>query len=450
MPDDLSLLTEKALAEARRAGADQADSLATSNRSVSIEVLHGKLEHAERSEGVDLGLRVMIGNRQACVSTSDIRADAIRDLAERAVAMAREAPEDDSIGLADPDQLAQVTPDGIAALELADPSDEPDPAALQSDALAAEAAALSVQGVAQVQGASAGYHRSAMHLATSVGFSGGHGRTGRSCSAVAISGEGLSMERDYCGESRTFQADLPEAAEIGQKAGERAVARAGARKPPTGAFPVIFDERISATLIGHLLAAINGASIVRGSSWLKNALGEQVLPPGMDLIEDPFRARIPGSKPFDGEGIAPTRRALVEQGILQGWTLDLGTARRLGLKSTGNASRGTASPPSPSVGNIALTQGTSSRDQLLADIGDGLLVTSLIGSSVNPNTGDYSRGASGFWVKGGVIAYPVNECTIAGNLRDMLMRMTAANDARAHLSRRVPSLLVEGLTIAGE
>lgn len=257
------------------------------------------------------------------------------------------------------------------------------------------------------------------------------------------------MERDYYGEGRIYAADLPDAETIGQLAGERAVARFGASKPPTGAFPVMFDERISAGLIGHLLAAINGASIARGSSWLKDAMGEAVLPAGIDLIEDPHRTRASGSRPFDAEGLPVSRKAWVKDGVLQGWVLDLASGRQLGLPSSGNAARGTSAPPSPSVGNVALTQGLKSRAELLADMGTGLLVTSLIGSSINPTTGDYSRGASGFWVENGEIVRPVNECTIAGNLRDMLMRIIPANDARAHLSTQVPSLLVEGLTIAG-
>lgn len=447
MAENLEALTEALLSAARTAGADGADALAVSGKSLSIDVLAGKLEHAERSEGVDIGLRVILGQRQACVSSSDIHPGTIQEMAERAVAMAREAPEDSSIRLAQAEQLARNW--DVSVLELADPSPEPEPKTLEQDALSAEAAALAVKGVSQVQGSSAGYSNHAIHLATSNGFSGGYARTGRSVSCVAITGEGLLMERDYCGESRSFQADLPDATQIGRIAGERAVERLGPKKPPTGAFPVLFDERISSSLIGHLLAAINGSSIVRGSSWLRDALGDQVLPKGMSLIEDPSRPRIGASRPFDGEGLPVQRRALVSDGVLMGWTLDLSTARRLDMHSTGNATRGTSAPPSPSVGNIELTPGSNNRDDLIAQMGTGLLVTSMIGSSVNPTTGDYSRGASGFWIENGEITGAVNECTIAGNLRDMLASMQTANDARPHLSRLVPSLLVEGLTIAG-
>ena len=447
MPDTLETLTDRLLSAAKRAGADAADALAVRGTSLSIDVLKGKLEHAERSEGVDIGLRVLIGKRQANVSASDISDATIATMAERAVAMAREAPEDATIGLADPDQFARDW--DVAALELSDPSPEPDPATLEDDARRAEAAALAVEGVSQVQGTSAGYGRQAIHLATSNGFSGGYGRSNRAVSLAAISGTGPDMERDHHGESRVFQADLPGVEEIGRIAGERAAARAGARKPPTGAYPVVFDERVSASLIGHLLAAVNGSSIVRGSSFLRDKLGEAILPETLSLVEDPHRVRISGSRPFDGEGLATSRRVIVENGVLIGWTLDLATGRKLDMPSTANAARGTSSPPAPSISNVALTQGGQSRDALLRDIGTGLLVTSLIGSTVNPTTGDYSRGAAGFWVEGGEIAYPVNECTIAGNLIDMFRTLVPANDARAHRSHMVPSLLVEGLTLAG-
>lgn len=257
------------------------------------------------------------------------------------------------------------------------------------------------------------------------------------------------MERDYAGEGRIYQADLPDALGIGALAAERALARAGAVKPKTGHFPVIFDERVAASLIGHLLSAVNGTSIARGASWLRDALGAEVLPKGMSIIEDPLRPRISGSRPFDGEGLPTARRMIVQDGVLMGWTLDLATGRKLGMPSTANAARGTSSPPSPATSNIDLTPGAISRAEMIAQMGTGLLITSLIGSTINPTTGDYSRGASGFWVEGGEIRFPVNECTIAGNLREMLRSMTAANDARAHLSTRVPSLLVEGLTLAG-
>ena len=445
---ELSDLTQRLLEEARKAGADASDAIAVDGTSVSIDVRGGALEHADRAEGIEVGLRVLIGNRQACVSSSDTKPDTLRTMAERAVTMARIAPEDPHAGLADPSQLATNT--ATETLDLFDPTTEPDPAALQDDAARAEAAALKNPGITQVQQASAGYSRRRIHLSATNGFDAGYTRTDRGLSCLAISGTGTGMERDYDYDSRIFQADLRDAADIGRIAAERAVARAGATRPKTGAYPVMFDERIASSLIGHLLQAVSGSAIARGSSWLRDALGEQVLPSGLSVIEDPHRARTSGSKLFDAEGLPTTKRAIVENGILTGWTLDLATGRKLNMPSTANAARGTSSPPSPSLTNIALTMGDKTRDALIADMGTGLLVTSMIGSTINPNTGDYSRGASGFWVENGEITHPVNECTVAGNLRDMLMRITPANDARTHLSRVIPSLLVEGLTLAGE
>lgn len=443
---DLARMTEALLDAALNAGAEAADALAVAGTSLAIDIRQGKLEQAERAEATELGLRVLIGGRQACVSVSDTSARTIAEVAERAVAMAREAPIDPFAGLADPGQIARGW--DLAALELCDPGAEPTAAALEEAARAVEAAALSRPGIRQVE-ASAGYARRQMHLAATNGFAGGYERSSLSHSAVAFTGEGTAMERDYAGESRIHAADMPSAESIGQLAADRALARVGARKPKTGSYPVLFDERIAQSLIGHLLSAINGASIARGSSWLRDALGEQVLPKGFSLIEDPHRPRISGSRPFDAEGLPTQRRAIVENGILTGWTLDLATGRKLGMPSTANAARGTTSPPSPATSNIDLTPGTATRKQLIGQMGTGLLVTSLIGSTINPTTGDYSRGASGFWVEDGEITHPVNECTIAGNLRAMLGSLIAANDARAHLSTRVPSLLVEGMMLAG-
>ena len=448
MTQSLSDLTQQMLDVARRAGADAADAIAVDGTSVSINVRAGALEQADRSEGIEIGLRVLVGQRQACVSSSDTKPETMTQMAERAVAMAREAPEDRFAGLADPSQLATNT--DTAALELFDPSDEPDPAALQEKALRAEAAALRNKGVSQVQSASAGYSRRRIHLAATNGFSAGYTRTDNGLSCVAISGTGTGMERDYDYDSRIFRADLRDAEEIGTMAAARAVERVGARKPKTGAFPVLFDERVASALIGSLLQATNGTTIARGSGWLRDKLGEQVLPKGLSVIEDPHRKRTSASRLFDAEGLATAPRAIVDDGVLTGWTLDLATSRQLGMTSTANAARGTGAPPSPSLTNVALTQGDQSRDDLIRQMGTGLLVTSMIGSTINPNTGDYSRGASGFWVENGEITYPVNECTVAGNLRDMLMTIIPANDARPYLSRVVPSLLVEGLTLAGD
>ena len=307
-------LAQALLDAARKAGADAADALVIDGTALSIGVREGRLEEAERAEGLDLGLRVLVGRRQACVSSSDARPETLAMMAERAVAMAREAPEDPFAGLADPAQLgARRDADG---LELADPSDEPDPAALQEDARRAEAAARAVAGVSRIDQAGASFSRRTIMLAASNGFAGSYARTTRNTSCVAITGEGTAMERDWAGESRIFQADLPDPESIGRLAGERAAARNGSRKPPSGAFPVVFDERVSASLIGHLTAAINGTSIARGASWLRDALGKPVMPRGFDLVEDPLRPRLAGSRPFDAEGLATAARPWVKDGVL--------------------------------------------------------------------------------------------------------------------------------------
>ncbi|RII38354.1 TldD/PmbA family protein [Pseudooceanicola sediminis] len=446
MSQSLADLTHKLLEAARAAGADAADALSRQGSSLSIDVRSGTLEHAERAEGFEAGLRVFVGKRQACVSGSDSRPETFAMMAERAVAMAREAPEDAHIGIADPDQLSARR--DAEGLEMYDNSPEPDPAQLQDDAMRAEAAALAHDGISQAE-ASAGYGASEIYMAATNGFSGNYKRSSRSISCVAIAGTGAAMERDYDGDGRVFQADLRSPDEIGALAAERALQRIGATAPKTGAYPVLFDERVAASLIGHLCGAVNGAAIARGSSFLSDRLGQQVLPTGMSLIEDPLRKRVGNSRPFDAEGLATARREIVSDGILTGWTLDLATARKLGMTSTANAARGLSSPPSPSNWNLSLTQGSATRADLIAQMGTGLLVTSMIGSTINPNTGDYSRGAAGFWVENGEIIRPVNECTIAGNLRDMLQRLIPANDAKTWRATVVPSLLVEGMTIAG-
>ncbi len=447
MTETLRELGRNLLDAARRAGADGADVLVAQGISVVVDTRNGALEHTEREESLDFGLRVLLGRRQALVSGSDRAPGTIARMAERAVAMAREAPEDPWIGLAEPAQLASDW--DLEALELADPADEPEPALLQEAALRAEEAARAVDGVSQVDVASASYGRDRIHLAASNGFCGGYERTSNTIYAVAISGQGAGMERDAKGESRVFRADLPTPEAIGREAGERAAARAGARQPPTGTWPVLYDRRVSASLIGHLLAAVNGTAIARGASWLRDALGQVILPEDLSLVEEPLRPRVYGSRPFDAEGLARSERRIVERGRLTGWTLDLATGRKLGMESTANAARSTAAPPAPAISNVTLSPGRASHDELLRDMGSGLLITGFMGSTINPTTGEYSRGASGFWVENGEIAWPVSECTIAGNLREMLGRIVPANDAEPHLSHRVPSLLIDAMVLAG-
>ncbi|MEM9428979.1 MAG: TldD/PmbA family protein [Pseudomonadota bacterium] len=448
MAMDLATLAHQTLDAAKRAGAEAADALVTEGDAIAMEIRAGKLETAERSEGVEIGLRVLIGRRQATVAISDSRAPAIDAMAERAVAMAKAAPEDPDQGLADPELLATTrNADGLNLLDTAPP---PSPEALADAARAAEAAALGIEGISQVSEVGAQTSLSHFHLAASNGFDGAYARSAHQLYCVAITGEGTSMERDYAAEGRTHYADLPAAEEIGRLAAERALARRGAIQPKTGAFPVLFDERVASGLIGHLLSAINGVSVARGTSWLKDAMGEMVLPAELSIETDPLTPGLSGTRPFDAEGLPAGKRALVEDGKLVSWVLDLASARKLGVRPTGDATRGPGSAPRPSLGNIVMTEGPQDRATLASEMGEGLLVTSLMGASINPNTGDYSRGASGFWVRNGEIAEAVNECTIAGNLRGMLASITPANDARHHLSRRIPSLRVEGLTVAGQ
>lgn len=431
---------------AKRAGAESADAVSISGRDLSVSVREGALEEAESAESADYGLRVMIGQRQACVSGSDPDRNAIEECAARAVAMARAAPEDPWCGLPDSGLLADLS--ALPDLDMDDPAGAPAPEALKELALRAEAAAAAVEGVSQVSDAGAGWGRNIVTYAATNGFCGQWARSGASFSATAVAGEGLGMERDYDYASRTHLADLPSPEETGRRAGMRAVERLKPRRAKTGAYPVYFDERISASLIGHLLGAINGASVARGASWLKDRMGEAVLPAGFTISDDPLIPRAPASRPFDGEGLALSARELVADGVLRGWTLDSATARRLGLPAPGGARRGVGGPPVPGFSNIRLSQGDTSPADLIRDMGEGLIVTSLIGSSISATTGAYSRGASGFWVENGEIAYPVNELTIAGSLPDFLMRLLAANDADLSRSLAAPGLLAEGLTVA--
>lgn len=439
-------LTSALLNAAKKAGADQADAIAVSSRDVGVSVREGALEEAEGSESTDYGLRVLIGRRQACVSASDPVPEVIAELAERAVAMAMAAPEDPYCGLADPADLADpaATPD----LQLVDPADTLPPDALRDMALAAEAAAGGIDGVSQVESAGAGWRRSAVALAMTNGFEGGYERSSTSISVSAVAGTGLGMETDYDFASRIWAEDLPDPAEIGASAGRRAAERLNPGKAKTGAYPVLFHNRVSGGLVGHIMGALSGSAVARGSSWMSDKMDQQIIPAAFTLTDDPHRKRGAASRPFDGEGMAIGPRALVENGVLKGWQMDTATARQLGLKAPGGARRGVSSPPSPGSSNLTLTQGDASYEDLIHDMGEGLIVSSLIGSSINPNTGAYSRGASGFWVENGQISHPVNELTIAGSLPEFLMTMVPANDADMTKSLIAPSILVEGLTVA--
>ena len=439
----LTTLAECLVAAARRAGADAADAIAERGMSQSVEVRDGTVEASERSEGDNMGLRAFVGRRQAVVSTNDLNGN-VDELAERAVAMARIAPEDKYAGLADPKQLATTVPD----LDLLDP-ELPSVAQLEATARAAEAAGLAVKGVSKSGGASASAGIGGMVLVTSSGFTGAYLGSRHGVSMQAIAGEGTGMEQDYDFSSAIHGADLTAPDTIGRSAGERAVRRLNPKKVSTKRVPVVFDPRIAGTLVAHLASAINGSAVARKTSFLKGRMGERLFGPGIAIIDDPLRRRGLRSHPFDAEGIAGERRALVEDGTLKTWILDCGTARELGLTTTGHAQRGVSSTPSPGASNLHLAPGTKSPAELIADIEEGFYVTDLIGMGANMVTGDYSRGASGFWIEHGELTYPVSEVTIAGHLNDIFRSLTPANDLAFRYGINAPTVRIEGLTVAG-
>jgi PmbA protein len=439
----LSDLAERLVTAARRAGADAADAVAVRSISLHVGVREGAVDQSERSESDDVGLRVFVGRRTAVVSTNDIAGD-VGPLAERAVAMAKVAPEDKFAGLADPSMLATAFPE----LDLLDP-ELPPVALLEERALRTEAAGLGVNGVTKSEGAAAQASIGGMVLATSGGFRGAYLVSRYGVSMSAIAGEGTAMETDYDYSSALHSADLESPEKVGRTAGERAVARLNPRKVETCKVPVIYDKRVASSLVGHLASAVNGASIARKTSFLKDKRGERLFRAGINIIDDPLRKRGQRSRPFDGEGVAGKRLALIEDGVLMSWLLDSATARELSLTTTGHASRGVSSAPSPGASNLYLEAGTMTPEELMADIGKGFFVTSLIGMGVNQVTGDYSRGASGFWIEKGKPTYPVSEVTIAGNLVDMFASVTPASDLEFKHAVDAPTVRVEGLTVAG-
>ncbi|HEY4264005.1 MAG TPA: TldD/PmbA family protein [Micropepsaceae bacterium] len=439
--DRLDRLVKGAL----KSGADAADAVEFKNISVAVSYRLGKLEDVGRAESSDLGLRVFIGRQVAFVSSTDFSENALSALPERAVAMARLAPEDKYAGLAPRERLAQAIPD----VEIDDPQ-EPSTVLLVERARAAEGAALEVPGVTNSEGGSADYGRTMVTLATSEGFLGGYVGTSRSVAVSVIAGEGTEMERDYDYAQTRFASDLESAEAVGKRAAMRAVKRLNPRKVKTQSVPVIFDPRVASSLLGHFAGAISGAAIARGVSFLKDRMGEQVFGENITIIDDPHRKRGTRSKPFDGEGVANRMTVLIDKGRLTTWLLDSASARQLGLQTTGHAARGTGGPPSPSTTNLHMAAGALSPVELMADIREGFYVTDLIGMGVNGVTGDYSRGAAGFWIENGEIAYPVSEVTIAGNLKDMYRNLTPADDLVFRYGTDSPTLRVEGLTIAGE
>ena len=443
-PSGVLNLLDDLIAKARAAGADAADAVLFDSASVSLAQRLGKTEKLERSESGDLGLRVFVGKRQAIVSSTDRSAKALGELVERAIAMARVVPEDGFAGIADPEQLARSWPD----LDICD-TEEPSSETLIERARIAEEAAMAVEGVTNSEGADASWSRSTVAIAASNGFAGSYGVSRQSLSASVIVGTGTGMERDYDYDSKVYGADLRDAAEIGREAGERAVRRLNPRRVKSCKVPVFFDPRVSRGLLGHLTGAISGPSIARGTSFLKDKMGQQIFAPSITIVDDPHVKRGLRSRPFDAEGVEVKRRTLIENGVLTTWLLDLRSARQLGLQTTGHAARGTSGPPGPAPANVYMAAGKRSRADMLAEIKDGFYVTDLMGMGVNGVTGDYSRGAGGFWIENGQIAYPVNEITIAGNLKDMFLNMEAADDLELRFGMDAPTVRIDGMTIAG-
>ena len=432
------------LARARAAGADAADTVLIARTSVSVERRLGQTDNLERSESRDIGLRVFVGDKSAIVSASSVDPARFAALAERAVAMARVVPDDPLAGLAE----RMAPPEDFGPLDLVDEV-EPEVSLLLSRAEAAEAAALAVHGITNSEGGSAGFSRSDVWLATSAGFAGHYARTNHSISASVVAGEGTGMQRDYDYHSTVHFADLDDPAAIGHSAGERAIARLNPVKAKTARLPIVYDPRVSSSLLSHLTGAINGASIARGTSFLKGKLGQRIFAEGIYVHDDPRRVRGARSRTFDGEGVPTRAHSLIDDGVLTTWVLDSRSAKQLGLASTGHAARGTGAPPSPSTTNLYLAAGRVSPADLMADIKEGLYVTEMMGSSVNGMTGDYSRGAAGFMIRDGAIAEPVAEITIAGNLLDMFQHMIPANDLVFRRGTDAPTVRIDGMTLAG-
>jgi len=432
------------LTQAKKHGADAADAISTHGRSLGIVVRQGDLEDVDNSEGKDIGLRVFVGKRQACVSSSDLSNSSLDKLAERAVAMARLAPEDPFCGLADDAMLSTETHD----LDVYD-NTEMTPQTLKERALSVEAAALGVKGVQQAEGSSASWSSSALYFMTSHGFAKGWRASRHSLSVSAIAEHEGAMERDYDSQSTRWLADLKSAQEIGTLAGERAIARVGSQQIASGAMPVMFDRRVSSALVNAFKGAISGPSIARGVSFLKEAMHTQLFRDNIQIIDDPMRKRGQASRPWDGEGVTVKPQNFIENGTLMTWILNTASAQQLRLVTTGHASRGLGAPPGVGATNTYMSAGPKTPEALRLDMNEGLLITEMFGPSLNSNTGDYSVGVAGFKIENGLRAYPVSEITIAGNLLEIYKTLIPASDLVFDKSTVAPSLLCEGITIAG-
>lgn len=429
---------------ARKAGADAADAIYYCDASTSVSMRLGALEDVSRSEGEGISLRLFVGHRSASVSSTDMEREKLDALVDRAYAMAREAPEDPYAGLAPEDRLLCEAP---RDLDLDDGS-EADPEGLRQRALEAEDAARAVKGVTNSEGGSAGHSRTRLAIATSTGFTGGYGTSGHSTSASVLAGEGSAMQRDYDWHSAHYLSDLGTAEKIGTRAGERAVAKMNPARMSSGAMPVLFDPRIGSTFVSALIGAISGSAITRRTSFLLDRLGEQVFAPGITIVDDPYRARGLRSRPFDGEGLPVAAGRLIDHGVLTSWLLDSASARQLGLQPTGHATRGLGGAPGVGTGNVHIEPGQRTPAELMADVATGVYVTELMGHGLNAVTGDYSIGASGFRITGGVIGEPVAEFTIAGNMKDMFLDLAAANDLEFRFGTNVPTLRTDSMTVA--
>ena len=431
------------VARARAAGADAADAVLVAGRSLSVARRQGQTEQLERAEGQDLGLRVFVGEQAAIVSATSIDPAGFDQLAQRAVAMARVVPADPFGGLAE-----LMAPPETIDLEL-DDGQEPEAPALLARAEAAEAVARGTRGITNTEGAEAGFSRVEIVLVTSAGFVGRTRRSSHSVAAVALAGAGVGMQRDYDYSSKVYLADLEDAEAIGRSAAERAIARLNPTRPRTAKLSVVFDPRVSSSLLSSFVGMINGAAVARGTSLLKDRMGQAVFGSHITIIDDPRRVRGGRSRVFDGEGVPTRTRTLVQNGVLQTWLLDSRSARQLKLASTGHASRGTGGPPSPSSTNLYMQNGTLTPAELMADIKEGLYVTELLGGGMNGITGDYSRGAAGFMIRDGALAEPVAEITIAGNGLEMFAGLVPANDLVFRRGTDAPTIRVDGLTMAG-
>ncbi len=438
-------LLQDIIKAALAAGADAAETVLAERQSLSVGVRLGELEEVEREESRDLGLRVFVGQKQAVVSGSDFSADARARLIERAVAMAKLAPEDKYAGLAPAELLARAP---FADLDLFDPT-EPTAEALEERAKAAEDVARAVPGVTNSEGGSASWSTSKWLMATSNGFYAPHQVSGFSLSASVIAGEGDGMERGGEGRYTRWQADLPGAEIIGAVAGKEAVGRLGARKIDSTTAPIIFENHIASGFLGGFLGAISGPAVARGTSFLKDKLGQQVFSKAIRITDDPHRLRGVGSSPYDDEGVTNRAWDLVTDGVINTWLLNTASAKQLGLHTTGHASRSLVGAPGVATSNLTLEPGDKDLAGLMKDAGKGLYITSTFGPSLNPNTGDWSVGVSGFWFESGEIAYPVNEVTVAGNLIDLYQRLVPGSDLDIRGAANAPSLLIEGVAIAG-